>query len=116
MDKISGILPKSARFINIDTSRSPAARPGSSTLGRTDGLITQNDRVSISSGPIDSLKNELEFKKPYLNIHEKIKKNEDSFFINKNKLIPQSPESSAQEGGDEYIDTVSSFEEVNVSP
>jgi len=47
--KISRILPQSPRILKMDTEFAPAARPGASTFGRIPGLVTSQDRVSISS-------------------------------------------------------------------
>jgi len=47
--KISKILPQTPRISKMDTEFAPAARPGAPAFGRTPGLVTSRDRVTISS-------------------------------------------------------------------
>jgi len=47
--KISKILPQTPRLSKMDTEFAPSARPGSSTFGRIPGLVTSQDRVTISN-------------------------------------------------------------------
>jgi hypothetical protein len=48
MDKISSILPSSARVQSVDIDESPPVRPGAPALGRKAGRNTVADRVSLS--------------------------------------------------------------------
>ncbi|MNJ99859.1 hypothetical protein D3C87_176400 [compost metagenome] len=48
MDKISGILPPSARTRTADISNSQPARPGAPTFGRVMGKSSLSDRVTLS--------------------------------------------------------------------
>ena len=48
MEKISGILPATARTRAIDTSASQPARPGALALGRPMGKNSLGDRVTLS--------------------------------------------------------------------
>lgn len=48
MEKISGILPASARTRAVDTSTSQPARPGALALGRPMGKNSLGDRVTLS--------------------------------------------------------------------
>ncbi|MCS6838130.1 MAG: hypothetical protein NZ480_04720 [Bdellovibrionaceae bacterium] len=53
MEKISRILPASHRILKVDHSLNHPARPGASSLGRPDGVVTVRDRVTISvSAPV----------------------------------------------------------------
>lgn len=55
--KISKILPQSPRVSKMDTEFATAARPGAPTFGRTPGLVTNRDRVTISSEGRDLIQN-----------------------------------------------------------
>lgn len=48
MEKISGILPATARTRAIDTSASQPARPGALALGRPMGKNSLGDRITLS--------------------------------------------------------------------
>lgn len=43
MEKISGILPKSARVASVDLKESSPVRPGTPTFGRTEGVSSLRD-------------------------------------------------------------------------
>lgn len=47
--KISKILPQTPRLSKMDIEFAPAARPGAPTFGRSQGMVTGHDRISISS-------------------------------------------------------------------
>lgn len=54
MEKISGIIPASARTRSVDVSTSQPVRPGAPTYGRPVGRVTRaplevQDRVSVST-------------------------------------------------------------------
>lgn len=51
MEKISGIVPASARTKSVDVSRSQPVRPGAPRMGRPEGRVTKNieDKVTLSS-------------------------------------------------------------------
>ncbi len=46
MEKISGILPSSARVTNVDLKNEMPARPGSPLFGRVEGRVTARDKYS----------------------------------------------------------------------
>ncbi|AHZ83680.1 hypothetical protein AB1A81_15180 [Bdellovibrio bacteriovorus] len=48
MEKISGILPATARTRAVDTSASQPARPGALALGRPMGKNSLGDRITLS--------------------------------------------------------------------
>lgn len=60
MQKISGILPQTPRLSRVETSGAHAARPGAPILGRSQGVVTAHDRVSISSAARDKFKTQLQ--------------------------------------------------------
>ncbi len=54
MDKISRILPASARVVAADIADAQPARPGAPDFGRPMGRNSLGDRISISQRAIDS--------------------------------------------------------------
>lgn len=63
MDKISGILPPSARTRFADVSASQPARPGAPSMGRPDGRNSLGDRLTLSK-EIESIRQGGEFFEP----------------------------------------------------
>lgn len=54
VDKISRILPASARVVMADVAEAQPARPGAPDLGRPMGKNSLGDRITISQKAIDS--------------------------------------------------------------
>lgn len=46
MQKISGIIPSSARVSNVDMKEAPPVRPGTPGFGRMEGISSLRDRAS----------------------------------------------------------------------
>lgn len=63
MEKISGILPPSARTRFADVSASQPARPGAPSMGRPDGRNSLGDRLTLSK-EIESLRQGGDFFEP----------------------------------------------------
>ncbi len=48
MEKLSSILPSSARVKSVDLDEAPPARPGAPAMGRKQGSNSIADRISLS--------------------------------------------------------------------
>lgn len=59
MDKISHVLPSTARITSVDTKESQPVRPGAPSFGNPEGISPIHDRVSISAiGPASRMQKE----------------------------------------------------------
>jgi hypothetical protein len=53
MDKISGIIPSSARVMAVDMKEAPPIRPGTPSFGRPEGVSALRGPPEIEHGPLD---------------------------------------------------------------
>jgi hypothetical protein len=96
MEKISGILPASARVKSVDLKNSQPVRPGVPTFGRPEGW-TAADRVSLSAVARERASQEIaDFKSSDINTKKRQMASDatDQFFIN--RLAPKASDESVE--------------------
>ncbi|WP_413558690.1 hypothetical protein [Bdellovibrio sp. HCB209] len=105
MEKISGILPASARTKMIDTSSSLAARPGAPEFGRMQGKNSLGDRVQLSkqleemrqSGQMPEPEAPISYKTPEMSKKKVIEDLNKAFFTNPKSIARENSEVTRSE-------------------
>lgn len=105
MDKISGILPSSARTRAIDVTAAQPARPGAPEFGRIQGKNSLGDRVQLSkqleemrqSGQMPEPEAPISYKTPEMSKKKVIEELNKAFFTNPKSIARENAEVTRSE-------------------
>ncbi|WP_413292677.1 hypothetical protein ACLSU7_14740 [Bdellovibrio sp. HCB185ZH] len=105
MDKISGILPSSARTRAADVSASQPARPGAPAFGRPEGKNSLGDRIQLSkqleemrqSGVMPEPEAPISYKTPEMSKKKVIEDLNKAFFSNPKSIARENAETTRSE-------------------